>query len=61
MPRQRATWAEPALPPPAYDAPPAYGVRLGFADGSEVGLDERDPSAVALRAVADLLVQERPD
>jgi len=42
-------------------APPAYGVRLGFADGTEVGLDDRDPSAMALRAVADLLVQERPD
>jgi hypothetical protein len=45
-----------------YDAPvataPSYAVRLGFADGSEVGLDERDPSAVALRAVADLLVQD---
>jgi hypothetical protein len=58
------------LPPPVVEAvpaveavaavaaAPAYPVRLGFADGSEVGLDERDPSAVALRAVADLLVQD---
>jgi len=37
------------------------GVRLGFADGSEVALDERDPSALALRAVADLLVQDGPN
>jgi len=61
LPRQRATWAEPALPPPTgEEAPPApaYPVRLVFADGSEVGLDARDPSAVALRAVADLLVQD---
>ena len=36
------------------------GVRLGFQDGTEVALDERDPSALALRAVADLLVQNRP-
>jgi hypothetical protein len=36
------------------------GVLLGFSDGSEVALDERDPSALALRAVADLLVQDRP-
>jgi hypothetical protein len=33
-------------------------VRLGFADGSEVELDNWHPSAVAMRGVADLLVQE---
>jgi hypothetical protein len=73
LPRQAATWAEPAFPPvdaPAVAAPPpaqasvavpvqASGVLLGFADGSQVALDERDPSALALRAVADLLVQDR--
>jgi len=37
------------------------GVLLGFADGTHVALDERDPSAMALRAVAELLVQDRPD
>jgi hypothetical protein len=35
-------------------------VLLGFADGSQVALDDRDPSALALRAVAELLVQDRP-
>ena len=73
MPRQ-ATWAQPAFPsapnPAAVDVPaqpapadvPAQssGVLLGFADGTEVALDERDPSALALRAVAELLVQDRP-
>jgi hypothetical protein len=43
-------WAEPAYPP--------ADVRLGFADGSEVAIDAADPTAVAFRAVADLLVQE---
>ena len=38
----------------------ASAVLLGFADGSHVALDERDPSALALRAVAELLVQDRP-
>jgi hypothetical protein len=33
-------------------------VRLGFVDGSELELPATDPRAVALRAVADLLVQE---
>jgi hypothetical protein len=67
MPRQAARWAEPAFPPtplaPAVQSAlpmqPSY-VLLGFADGSQVALDERDPSAVALRAVAELLVQDRP-
>jgi hypothetical protein len=72
--RQPASWAEPAFPPAPVttelatavpvapvDVPvQAAGVRLGFADGSEVALDERDPSALALRAVADLLVQDGP-
>ena len=49
-------WAAPALPPA-----PSAGVRLGFADGSEVELESGHPSALALRAVADLLVQDRPD
>jgi hypothetical protein len=34
-------------------------VTLGFADGSELELAAGDPSALALRAVADLLVQDR--
>lgn len=64
LPQQRAAWAQPALPPPLTPAPvatpePSYGVRLGFSDGTEVGLHPHDPSALALRAVADLLVQER--
>jgi len=29
---------------------------LGFADGSKVSLDEGDPRAAALRAVADVLI-----
>ena len=33
-------------------------VRLGFADGTEVELAASHPNAVALRAVADLLVQD---
>jgi hypothetical protein len=67
LPRQAASWAEPAFPPAPVDvlAPvdvpvQSSGVLLGFSDGSEVALDERDPSALALRAVADLLVQDRP-
>jgi len=53
------TWAEPALPPAPEPPPaPAAGVRLGFADGTEVELDGSHPSTVALRAVADLLVQD---
>jgi hypothetical protein len=67
-----ASWAEPAFPPAAADHAAAEqhpvgvpvqaaAVRLGFADGSEVALDERDPSALALRAVADLLVQDGPN
>ena len=43
-------WAEPALPSPA--------VHLGFADGSEVELDDTHPGTQALREVAaTLLVQ----
>jgi hypothetical protein len=73
LPRQAATWAEPAFPPAPVAAAPAQAaapvavpaqssaVLLGFSDGSEVALDERDPSALALRAVADLLVQDRPE
>jgi len=50
------------VPAPTVDVPvQAAGVRLGFADGSEVALDARDPSALALRAVADLLVQDGPN
>jgi hypothetical protein len=33
--------------------PPRPGVRLGFADGSHVTLDDADPRSVALRAAAD--------
>lgn len=36
----------------------ASAVLLGFADGSSVALDERDPSALALRVVAEALVEE---
>jgi hypothetical protein len=55
VPAQRvAPWAQAALPPQE----PA--VRLGFDDGSEVELAASDPRAVALRAVADVLVQDRP-
>jgi hypothetical protein len=36
----------------------ASAVLLGFVDGTQVALDERDPSALALRAVADALVEE---
>jgi hypothetical protein len=47
-----ARWAEPARPP-------TPTVRLGFGDGSELELADGDPSAIALRAVADLLVQDQ--
>ena len=92
LPRQGASWAEPAYPAavtpaaapavlpaepaepagsaeaagePVVPAPPAgvpqqsSGVLLGFADGSQVALDERDPHAVALVAVASVLSQRR--
>ena len=67
MPRQ-ASWAQPAFPPGSPEVPAdvpvavpvqSSSVLLGFADGTEVALDERDPSALALRAVAELLVQDR--
>ncbi len=51
VPVPRAT-ARPAPPPPG-----APGVRLGFADGTEVELDGSDPSARALRTVADVIVR----
>ena len=63
-PRQ-ASWAEPAFPPAAPQGTPvavpvqASGVLLGFADGSQVRLDEGDPHAVALRAVASILSEHR--
>ena len=48
-------------PAPPVDVPvQATGVKLGFADGSEVALDDRDPRAAALRAVADVLIS-RPN
>jgi hypothetical protein len=74
--RHAARWAEPALPPatPVVTPPvtppatpvvtavePVPGVRLGFVDGTQVELDRGHPSARALRAIADLLVQEHPD
>jgi hypothetical protein len=66
----RAGWAQPALPPQS--APPAepavapqpaqavepVGVRLGFADGTEVALDHSHPSAVALKTVADVITRD---
>jgi hypothetical protein len=58
------SWATPALPPLeapveiTAEPPPAPEVQLGFADGSLVGLDATHPSARALRAVADMLVQD---
>ena len=48
---RRASWAAPVLPPE-----PA--VRLGFGDGSQLDLPAGDPTALALRTVADLLVQD---
>lgn len=45
-------WAQPAAPPE-----PA-GVRLGFADGTELELDGTHPSAVALRTVADVIARD---
>ena len=41
--------------------PQGSQVRLGFVDGSEIALEAGDPRALALRAVAELLVQDRPD
>jgi hypothetical protein len=68
LPRQ-AAWAAPAFPPAAPPAAPvavplavpvqSSGVLLGFADGSHVALDERDPNAVALLAVASILSEHR--
>ena len=46
------------VPLPAGAATP--GVLLGFGDGSEVQLPPGDPSAQALRAVADVLLNRRP-
>jgi hypothetical protein len=40
---------------PVADDSPA-GVRLGFADGSDLHLDPNDPHSLALKAIADLLV-----
>ncbi|MDQ1745814.1 MAG: hypothetical protein QOD07_77 [Frankiaceae bacterium] len=62
-PRHSAAWAQPAVPPPvpAQPAQPDPAVRLGFADGTEVELAASHPNAVALRAVADLLVQDPPN
>lgn len=51
-------WAEPALPPAPVRAEPLVGVRLGFADGTEVELDHSHPSAVALRSVADVIARD---
>jgi hypothetical protein len=68
LPRQAARWAQPAFPP-ADPAPvateqvavpvQASPVLLGFVDGTQVALDECDPHAVALRAVASILSQHR--
>jgi hypothetical protein len=72
VPARRATWVAAALPPEVAQvvaeavatpvAVPAQGsthaVRLGFLDGSELALPAHDESARALRAVADLLVQD---
>lgn len=44
----RARWAEPALPSPS--------VHLGFADGTEVELDDTHPGTKALREVAATLL-----
>jgi hypothetical protein len=56
----------PPVDTPQFDVPQATepsteratdaGVRLGFADGTEVELGAGDPRALALRAVADVLV-----
>jgi hypothetical protein len=48
--RHAAGWSQPAQPP--------TGVVLGFADGSESQLDGSDPHALALKAVADVLMQQ---
>ena len=53
VPAPRSLWAQ-----PAYPVSEAAPVRLGFADGTEVELDAEHPNAVALRTVADLLVQD---
>ncbi|HMC68815.1 MAG TPA: hypothetical protein VKJ07_06655, partial [Mycobacteriales bacterium] len=60
-PRHSAAWAQPAAPPPPVQAQPDPAVRLGFSDGTEVELAASHPNAVALRAVADLLVQDQPN
>ena len=52
-PTARPSWVRSAVPP-------GSAVRLSFADGSELALPEADPMAIALRAVADLLVQATP-
>jgi len=51
-PRHSAGWAEAAVPPQPVPDP---AVRLGFADGTEVELDQSHPSAVALKTVADVI------
>jgi len=57
VPASPALPATPAGPAPAVDVPvQATGVMLGFADGSNVSLEDGDPRAAALRAVADVLI-----
>jgi hypothetical protein len=48
----------PVAPPTSAAAAPEpdAGVRLGFADGSDLSLDPDDPHTLALKAVADVLV-----
>lgn len=45
---------------PSDEAEPGAGVRLGFADGTDLHLDQADPYTIALKAVADVLVQKGP-
>lgn len=67
-PAPRAAWptqaaVEPvSVPVSAPDEIPAAasGVRLGFADGSDLQLDPDHPHSLALKAIADILLHRGP-
>jgi hypothetical protein len=52
---RHSVWAQPAVPPGPARGP---AVRLGFADGTEVELEQGHPSAVALTTVADVIARD---
>ena len=51
-------WAQPAVPPEPSPPVADPAVRLGFADGTEIELEQSHPSAVALKTVADVIARD---